>query len=618
MDKDSIQFKVVFTLIMTLIILCIFISLGSLFFVQFADLSMDDIQPWTALNYYNHYGDDPHVMKLLTRSYAISAVICFGFIFLLLKKPAMSLHGNAKWAKENDLKNATPGLRGKQGILIGKFNGKYIIQDGQQFTLLAAPTRSGKGVSVVIPNCLNWSESLVITDIKLENYKITSGYRKEMGQECYLFNPSPRDYKTHRWNPLGYISDDYNLRIDDIQKIGSFLIKDGDDGDIWAPEARDLFLGVVLYLMDTPEVPTTLGEVLRQLKSSNDTAEYFEDIINKYQGDLHPTCVMSLSSFIATTPKTRSGIEKQLTSSLNLFANPLIDAATSENDFDLTAIRKKRMTIYVGITPDNLDRLSPLLNLFYQQLVDLNTRELPNKKTEPYSALLLMDEFPALGHMSTIAKGVSYIAGYNLRLLPIIQSPAQLIDIYKKEGATNFTDNHATRVVFAPKTMKEADEIAHELGYITVESKSVSKRRDFGSDLGTETRSEAKRHLLLPQEVKEIGQEAMILISENCRPVKAKKITYFKEKEFLTRCIPQENLKAAEQCKDQETFLTLVKDPAPIPSIDVVTHEVRGIEKREYDLNFDSVEIPDNNDEPLTNEQVDAVAEEFMSLLQGA
>lgn len=616
MDKDSLSFKLIFSFIMLLVLTFIHAAIASVIFVSLASLSFDDAMPWTSIQYFIHYQDDPQVIKYLVISHSASLAMCVFFVVILLLPKKQSLYGDAKWAKESDVKNATPTLRAKQGIILGKFKGKYLIQGGQQFTILAAPTRSMKGVSVVIPNCLNWSESLVVTDIKLENFKITSGYRKMMGQEVYMFNPSPRDYKTHRWNPLGYIDTDRNLRIDDIQKIGTFLIKDGQEGDIWAPEARDLFLGIVLYLMDEPELPVTLGEVYRQLKSGEETAEHFDMIIQSKRDVLHPACVMSLSSFIQTTPKTRSGIEKQLTSSLNLFANPLIDAATSDNDFDLTDIRRKKMSIYVGITPDNLERLSPLLNLFYQQLVDLNTRELPDKNEEPYSALLLMDEFAAMGKMATISKGVSYIAGYNLRLLPVIQTPAQLVEIYGREGAENFIDNHATRIVFAPKKIKEAEEIANEIGYITTKSTSVSKPRDLSGELGTQTISEAKRHLLLPQEVKEIGQESMIAISENCKPVQGKKIIYYKDDAFLSRCVPKENLKAAKASTDQETFLGLVRTPAPVPFVEVQEATLRSRQKVEFDLDFDSVPLPDSKS-PLTDEQIDEAADEFMALLQG-
>lgn len=615
-DKDSGKFKAFSFVFLLLISLFIFASIGSIAFLQFMKIPLDDAMPWSALTYWYHYSDVPKVQKMLALSHILSGALVLAAIILLLKGKKQSLFGDAKWAKEADLQKADPKLRSLQGIIIGKFNGKYVIQGGQQFVLMAAPTRTMKGVGIVIPNCLNWHDSLICSDIKLENYAITSGYRKAMGQEVYMFNPSPRDYKTHRWNPLGYISEDLNFRIDDIQKIASFLVISPKGTDpMWASEARDLFMGLVLLLLDDASYPVTLGEIFRQLNTEKETSDYLLDILEKQSESLAPNCIMALNKFCNLPNKQREGVKSTLTSALNLWANPLLDAATAANDFDIRDIRKKRMSIYIGITPDNLERLAPVLNLFYQQLVDLNTQSLPDKEKDPYSVLLLMDEFAALGEMKTISKGISYMAGYNLRLLPIIQSPSQLIDIYGKEGADNFIENHATRVVYAPKMMRQAEEIANELGTITTKSESINKSREMGKGLGNITRSETKRQLLLPQEVKEIGKNAEIILSENCRPIMAKKIIYYEDDNFLKRCIPPENMKKVRKSKDQETFLSLVRPAAPIPTITVTQHEVRGMKTQEFDLNFDSVVLPDTIEQALTDEQIDDAADAFMAML---
>jgi type IV secretion system protein VirD4 len=105
------------------------------------------------------------------------------------------------------------------GIIVGRYNGKFLTLAGQQHILLSAPTRSGKGVGIVIPNLLAWNDSVVVLDIKQENWGITSKFRELHGQKCFLFNPLAADYKTHKYNPLGYISEDPNFRIDDVQLL---------------------------------------------------------------------------------------------------------------------------------------------------------------------------------------------------------------------------------------------------------------------------------------------------------------------------------------------------------------------------------------------------------------
>ncbi|WP_419633790.1 type IV secretory system conjugative DNA transfer family protein, partial [Thiolapillus sp.] len=179
---------------------------------------------------------------------------------------------------------------------------------------------------------------------------------------------------------------------------------------------------------------------------------------------------------------TRSSIRKTFTARLELWANPVIDAATSTNDFDLRDLRKKAMSIYVAITPDDLDRLAPITNLFFQQVIDLNIRELPDYENPDseykHQVLMLMDEFTSLGRLNSLFKGVSFIAGFGLRLLPIIQSPSQLRDqkLYGVEGANTFMENHALRIVFPPKDHKIAEEISNTLGFETVKSRSRSKQ----------------------------------------------------------------------------------------------------------------------------------------------
>jgi type IV secretion system protein VirD4 len=620
MDKDSLKFKIVINIFLFLIIFFVCVSLASILFVQFMGLSLDNAMPWTAFQYWFYYSDNPVVQRRLLISHGIAGIAGIAFIAILVQKKVRSLFGDAKWATEKDLKESEPNLRGTKGIIIGMFNGKYLIQAGQQFVTLMAPTRSKKGVAVVIPNCLNWHESLVCTDVKLENYRISSGYRKSKGQKVFLFNPSPTDYKTHRWNALAYISEDKNFRIDDIQKIANFLVPTPTSGDpMWSSEGRSLFMSIVLFILDDGRFPVTLGEVFRQLNTEKESSEYFSDILNANNDELDAICVMGLNKFCNLPDKQREGVKSGVVGALNLWANPLLDAATCENDFDFRDLRKEKMSIFVGITPDNLDRLSPVLNLFFQQLVDLNTRALPDKVKEPYSCLLLLDEFPALGKVLTITKGVSYIAGYNLRLLTIAQSFSQYVDIYGRDSATNFIENHATKIVYAPKNIAIAKEISEELGDTTVSSDSISRNRELGKgDRGNKTTSNAKRALLLPQEIKSIGQNKEIILSENCKPVMANKIIYFADDNFLKRCILPENMKAAKQSKDQETFLSLVRPVAEIPIIEVKPHEIRGLKEREFDLNFDSVVLPEDEGSELSEEQIDAAADEFMALLNAS
>ena len=514
---------------------------GGIFLMAF-DRKFEEATPLTLYQYWYHYGAEKQVQKWLVIASGLALAMLLSPVVFFFAPAKKSLFGDARFAKRSEIKRA--GLLGEKGIIVGKLGDQYLMFDGQQHAIISAPTRSGKGVGVVIPNLLNWPDSLVVLDIKQENWDITSAFRRKYGQECYLFNPAAADYRTHRYNPLAYISEDPNFRIDDVQKIANMLFPDQPGTDvIWTATPRSLFLGVVLYLMETPGKLVTLGQVLRETLADGDGSAYFAKVINGRAAAGNPlsgACVRALNSYISiSSDNTRAGVMTSFRSRLELWMNPLVDAATSANDFDLRDVRKRRMSIYLGVTPDNLDRMAPLLNLFFQQLLDLNTRELPNQnKAIKYTCMLLMDEFTAIGKIGIVSKGISYIASYWLRMMPIIQSPAQLVEVYGKDAAQTFTTNHALNIIYPPKASETqtARDISEWLGYQTVKGTSESKGKGtFSKKQRSLSLSDQRRALLLPQEITSLGQDKELVVMENLPPILAKKVLYFKDRALVDR-----------------------------------------------------------------------------------
>lgn len=514
---------------------------GGIFLMAF-DRKYEEATPLTLYQYWYFYGEEKQVQKwLLIAAGAAFAVLVLP-LALIFAPAKRSLFGDARFAKRSEIKKA--GLLGENGIIVGRLGNRYLTFDGQQHAIISAPTRSGKGVGIVIPNLLNWPDSVVVLDIKQENWGITSAFRRKHGQACYLFNPAAADYRTHRYNPLAYISEDPNFRIDDVQKIANMLFPDQPGTDvIWTATPRSLFLGIVLFLTETPGKVVTLGQVLRESLTDGDGSEYFASAINDRAAGsnaLSGACVRALNSYISiSSENTRAGVMTSFRSRLELWMNPLVDAATSANDFDLRDVRKRRMSIYLGVTPDNLERMAPLLNLFFQQLIDLNTRELPNQnKALKHGCMLLMDEFTAIGKIPILSKGISYIAGYGLRMVPIIQSPAQLVEVYGKDAAQTFASNHALNIIFPPKASETqtARDISEWLGYQTVKGKSESKGKDiFTKRSRSESVSDQRRALLLPQEITGLGKNRELIVMEDVPPILATRVQYFNDPVFVTR-----------------------------------------------------------------------------------
>ncbi|WP_369980921.1 type IV secretory system conjugative DNA transfer family protein [Xanthomonas bundabergensis] len=495
----------------------------------------------------------PFVGKIKWAGYlgfGLPGLLCLLTLVLMFKPRRQALHGDARFAGAGDLAKHGLFKQGGNGIVVGKFRGKLVRLSGQQFVILAAPTRSGKGVGVVIPNLLEYQESVVVLDIKQENFDLTSGWRASQGQEVFLFNPFAEDRRTHRWNPLSYVSDDPAFRVSDLMSIAAMLYPDGsDDQKFWVSQARNAFMAFALYLFEnwddernigfpgglgTP----TLGAIYRLSSGDgSDLKKYLKSLSERRF--LSSNAKSAFSNMLSQAEETFASILGTLKEPLNAWINPVLDAATSDNDFLLTDLRKKKMTIYIGIQPNKLAESRLIINLFFSQIINLNTKELPKSNPElKYQCLLLMDEFTAIGKVDIIASAVSYMAGYNVRLLPIIQSMAQLDATYGKDVSRTIITNHALQILYAPREQQDANDYSEMLGYTTFRKQNVTRGKDV-----TRSVSEERRALMLPQELKAMGNDHEVFLYEGIpHPVKCDKIKYYKDRHFTARLKPKVNV----------------------------------------------------------------------------
>lgn len=446
-----------------------------------------------------------------------------------------TIHGDARWASEADIRKAK--LRAKRGIILGVTGQKdYLIADDYQHVLLFAPTGSGKGVGFVIPNLLFWDQSVIVHDIKLENYELTSGWRAKEGQQIYLWNPADPDGHSHCYNPLDWISEKPGQMVDDVQKICNLILP---EQEFWQNEARSLMLGVILYLCAVPDKTTSFGEVVRTMRS-DDVVYSLAVVLDTIGKKIHPVSYMNIAAFLQKADKERSGVVSTLNSGLELWANPLIDTTTASSDFNLQLLKKKKTTVYVGVTPDNLQRLEPLLKVFYQQASDFLTRKMP-QPDEPYGVMFLLDEFPSLGEMPQFQVGIAYFRGYRVKLFLIVQDTQQLKGIYEEAGMNSFLSNSYYRITFSANNMETANMISQLIGNKTVKQESHNKPRFLDLNPASRTMhvSETQRALLLPQEVIGLPRDEQIILVESNPPIKTKKIFYYKDSFFTKRLLKQ-------------------------------------------------------------------------------
>lgn len=449
-------------------------------------------------------------------------------------KKKEKIHGDAKWANEEDIESA--GLRAKKGMLLGEDDNGYFIADNYQHALLFAPTGSGKGVGFMIPNLLFWQESCICHDIKLENFDLTSGWRSKIGQKVYCWNPAEPDGKTHCYNPLDWVSNKPGQMVDDVQKIGNLVLP---KHEFWENEARSLLVGVILYLLAVPEKPKSFGEVVRTLRS-DDVVYNLAVALDTIGKHLHPVGYMNLAAFLQKADKERSGVISTLNSAIELWTNPLIDTATASSDFNFNNLKKEKTTVYVGLSPDNIQRLQVLLQIFYQQATEFMTRRMP-QKDEPYGVMFIMDEFPTLGKMEMFKSGIAYFRGYHVKLFLVVQDTQQLKGIYEETGMNSFLSNSTYRITFAANNVDTANFISQLCGNKTVEAESHNKPKflDFNPASRSVNVSEVQRALLLPQEVILLPRDEQIMLIESKPPIKSKKIFYYKDKFFTKRLLPK-------------------------------------------------------------------------------
>ncbi len=612
--------------------------LAGYLFLWWIRASPREATPLTVARYAYHFGERAEVRRRLSISSAAGLVLVGAGALLALWPKSRSLHGNARYATRAEIARA--GLFARQGVFLGKFGRRYLVLGGQQGAVVSAPPRSDKGTAIVVPNCLYWQGSLICQDIKLENWQLTAGYRARLGP-VYLVNPLDPSGNTACCNPLAYVPDDPNLRISGIQRIAATLFPEVPGTDpFWTAGGRGLFLGLTLYVLETPSLPPTLGEVLRQGMASDAEgfSAHWKRIISGRQRGRSPLsaeCVRAISDVMDLAPVTASSIRKTFTSRLDLFANPLIDAATSRSDFDWRELRKRPISVYLGIQPGDLQLLRPLLNLFIEQAIALQTEELPEHNPAlTQQVLMLLDEATAPGRIPILAQAISYLPGYNVRLLLVIQAYSQLREVYGPNQADTMMKSLAARVLYAPKDFAEANEISQELGNTTVRVRSLSQPRmalfsGKGPGAGSVSQSDQKRPLLLPQEVKELGRDRELLLYEGLRPVLASKNRYFEDALFRRRLLPPPAQAAAGAARpvvpagpQRDPHVAEIAEPAnQLPPEgraamkEASAENLISLEDLEVDLS--SVILPEKPDgEPLTTEELDIAVNSFLDALR--
>lgn len=585
--------------------------------------------PLTVMRYWQHYGTEPYTRHWLIGCMIAGTAPSLVGMFYLVRPVARALHGDNRFATFREVFRA--GLFGETGIILGRWGWRFIMLGRQLCAIVVAPPRSGKGAGLVQPNALAWLGSIVVNDVRKECYRITAGWRC-LFSKVHLFEPLSPTGHTAQWNPMSqyYVSDESEAaRINDLQKLANHLSPDPAQGDpFWPASCRDLFLGLGLYVIETPALPRTLGEVVRQIMHGTDDSigEHWKTVIaerDQAGKPLSGTCKRMLYDFINLSPQTQSSIRKTFTAKLQLWTNPLIDAATSGDSFDLRMLRRKRISIYFGVKPGDLGRLSLLTNLFFTQLMDVNMDAMPeDDPTIKYELLPILDEVAAMGRLKILEDTIQAQGGYGIRPLIIAHSVPQLRSIYGADTTAHLISCCGARVMFAPNDHEFAAAISRELGTFTTTSQSTS-RPAHSPQAANVTTSQAARPLLNPQEVRMMGFNNQIIVVENIRPIFCRKIWYWTRPVFLARAnrtrpdIQPIEIKIAPPpplLEKKQEPASKVRSPRDITPADVP--KLGKFKLTDFAPKFTNIQLPKG--EKLTDDDLEKVFESFHKELLAA
>lgn len=426
--------------------------------------------------------------------------------------------------------------------------------------MVMAPTRSGKGVGIIIPTLLTWPHSVLVMDIKSENWGKTAGFRKKHLKNIVLkFDPTASDGSSVRFNPLSEIRLRTEDEVRDVQNIADMLVDPQGTGqlDHWAKTGHALLVGVVLHLLYFNE-NATMADVATFL---SDPSQEFEDTLNdmleaphdpdeevferiyRVKAKTHPKVAEAARELLNKSENERSSVLSTAMSFLGLYRDPIVAHNTSVSEFKISDLMNsvRPVSLYLVIPPSDITRLKPLMRLVLNQIIRRQIEKMEFKdgrevKQYKHRLLLLIDEFPALGRLDTFEASMAYIAGYGLKALLVVQSLNQLNKTYTDNNA--IIDNCHIRVVYTPNDVKTPEFISKLLGTKTeiVENQSYSGSR-MNVWLGKVTLStqETQRALLTPGELGTFPSNEEIVFVAGTPPIRANKVTYYEDVNFKWR-----------------------------------------------------------------------------------
>lgn len=507
--------------------------------------------PWQLFGWcFQYYAYAPEVFAQASWIAASGGPIAWGVAVVMAIRRSrhrgpVTTYGSARWAHEHDVLES--GLAAGDGAFVGASmheSQSYLRHAGSEHVLVFAPTRSGKGVGLVVPTLLTWTSSAVVHDIKGENWQITAGWRSRFSH-CLLFDPT--DLQSAAYNPLLEVRrGEHEVR--DVQNIADILVDpEGalDRRNHWEKTSHSLLVGAILHVLYA-EPDKTLRGVANFLSDPDCPVEVTLErmMITPHLGDVpHPVVASAARELLNKSDNERSGVLSTAMSFLGLYRDPTVAAVTSRCDWRITDLisADHPVSLYLVVPPSDISRTKPLIRVILNQIGRRLTESLDGSDGIPrrHKLLLMLDEFPALGRLDFFESALAFMAGYGLRAFLIAQS---LNQIEKAYGPNNsILDNCHVRIAFATNDERTAKRISDALGTAT----ELRAQRNYAGHrlapwLGhlMVSRQETARPLLTPGEVMQLPPDESIIMVSGHPPIRARKLRYYEDRNFTSRVLP--------------------------------------------------------------------------------
>jgi type IV secretion system protein VirD4 len=507
--------------------------------------------PWALFGWWYHY--DAYAPRVFDKAGMLAGAsgflgcgaAIFGSLWRARQRSNVTTYGSARWANGREIEQA--GLHGERGVLLGRIGERYLRHDGPEHVMAFAPTRSGKGVGLVVPTLLAWTGSTVVHDIKGENWSLTAGWRS-LFSHCLLFNPT--DARSARYNPLIEVRRGAD-EVRDVQNIADILVDP--EGALerrnhWEKTSHSLLVGAILHVLYAEEektlarVATFLSDPQRSFVSTLRRMMETNHLGSQEAPRVHPVVASAARELLNKSENERSGVLSTAMSFLGLYRDPTVAEVTSRCDWRIADLidGKRPLSLYLVIPPSDISRTKPLVRLVLNQIGRRLTERLDQTAgASRHQLLMMLDEFPALGRLDFFETSLAFMAGYGIRAVLIAQSLNQIEKAYGDHNS--ILDNCHVRVAFATNDERTAKRISDALGTATEQR---AMRNYAGHRLAPwlahvmVSRQETARALLTPGEVMQLPATDELVLISGLAPIRATKLRYFEDGNFKRRVVP--------------------------------------------------------------------------------